>query len=67
MIYKFENIKYNTSLEVEKFEDDLQSQRNEVVSFSCTDASGDCISVELDKKEVYYLIGALHLLHKEMK
>lgn len=63
MIYKFEN-EETTQLEVEylPIENVLQvSMRNE------DESPDEWISLHLSKEDVYKLIGALHLLHKEMK
>lgn len=61
MIYKFENER--TTLEVEMFSD-------ETVSFTIIDKIYDvdnCLMTFLSKKDIYHLIGALHLIQKEMK
>jgi hypothetical protein len=57
MIYKFEDPA--TVLEVELFNE-------KSVSFAVM-SEDMSIKAYLNKKDVYYLIGALHLLHKEMK
>jgi len=68
MIYKFqEDFKL---LEFELFNEDNQSAGMEDnVCFSIKDEAGadEWISISLNKKDVYRFIGALHLLHKEMK
>lgn len=58
MIYKFEKV--SADLEVKNF-------NNAEVEFRVI--SAECIEtfVYLDKVDVYHLIGALHLLQKEMK
>jgi len=61
MIYKFEN--ETTTLEVEQFID-------ETVSFKIIDEVNEddnCLIAYLSKKDVYHLVGALHLIQKEMK
>lgn len=58
MIYKFED--EATTLEVELF-------RENSVCFTVFDEQDNPINAYLSKKDIYYLIGALHLLHKEMK
>ena len=66
MIYKFEND--FSVLEVELFNEENQSQElldNVLISIKNKDEVW--YSIPLIKKDVYHLIGALHLLHKEMK
>jgi hypothetical protein len=58
MIYKFED--EATTLEVELF-----NEKN--VSFSVLNENEIPITAYLKKKDIYHLIGALHLLHKEME
>ena len=58
MIYKFEKV--SSDLELKNFNDEELELR------IITPESDECI-IYLDKKDVYHLIGALHLLHKEMK
>ena len=61
MIYKFEN--ETSTLEVEKFS-------NETVCFTIIDEineDNNCLIASLSKKDIYHLIGALHLIQKEMK
>jgi hypothetical protein len=60
MIYKFEckDIDF-CNLEVEL--------RDENVVFTIEEQGTIPLSIFLDKKDIYHLIGALHLLHKEMK
>lgn len=58
MIYKFEKV--SSDLEIKNFNDDELELR------IINPESDECI-IYLDKKDVYHLIGALHLLHKEMK
>jgi len=65
MIYKFEEPGTPIEMEVKKDNETYQSETVEVkVSFTSTKASQ---SIRLSKTDVYHLIGALHLLHKEMK
>jgi len=60
MIYKFEN--ESATLEVQQFND-------ETVFFTIIDEVEDdnYLIAHLSKKDVYHLIGALHLIQKEMK
>lgn len=58
MIYKFEKV--SSDLELKNF------NGQELELRIITPESDECI-IYLDKKDVYHLIGALHLLHKEMK
>jgi hypothetical protein len=68
MIYKFETYVIPSVLEVELTETDEIGNNFQVVLFSIDqENSGDWHSIELTKDDVYKLIGALHLLHKEMK
>jgi hypothetical protein len=68
MIYKFtDEFKL---LEFELFNSENQSaELEEHICFSVKDEVGsdEWISVSLNKKDVYNMIGALHLLHKEMR
>lgn len=66
MIYKFKDSD-DFTLEVERFTNETDYGAFDVVSFTSVNNDDTLISVELDKKDVYHLIGALHLLHKEMK
>ena len=66
MIYKFKDSD-DFTLEVERFTNETDYGAVDVVSFTSVNNDDTLISVELDKKDVYHLIGALHLLHKEMK
>ena len=62
MIYKFENEKDGTSMEVE-----LVNEK-ENVNFWIEDLDEtDFHQINLNKGDVYNLIGALHFLHKQMK
>lgn len=69
MIYKFYTPKQSKSLEFELFNEFNQLEEGpEVVSVSIIeDETEECFSVKLTKRDVFRLIGALHLLHKEMK
>lgn len=67
MIYKFqEEFKL---LEFELFNEDNSLEIEDNVCFSIKDEAGrdEWISISLNKKDIYRFIGALHLLHKEMK
>jgi len=57
MIYKFED--EATILEVELFNENT-------VSFAILDDNEEYVHAFLNKKDIYHLIGALHLLQKEM-
>lgn len=60
MIYKFEDLETHACLEIEHIES------GNVVNFMIE--NGDIgLVVNLNRKDVFKLIGALHLLHKEMK
>jgi len=68
MIYKFENHVIQSIMEVESRETDEIENNTEVILFSIKEEeSNDWQSIELFKDDVFKLIGALHLLHKEMK
>jgi hypothetical protein len=69
MIYKFNDYEQNTFLEVELFNEENQSKGlTDNVNLCITNESNsEFFSVNLSKKDIYHLIGALHLLHKEMK
>ena len=70
MIYKFCTPEQPTrSLEFQLFNEFNQPEEcPEVVSVSIIeDETEECFSVELTKRDVFRLIGAFHLLHKEMK
>jgi hypothetical protein len=57
MIYKFQD--EATTLEVELFNE-------KSVIFTVLDENDERVCVYLNKKDIYHLIGALHLLQKEM-
>lgn len=67
MIYKFK--KDGVDFEVELIQDlDNGKVLSEHVVLSVSDFDTDeWNSIHLNRKDVYRLIGALHLLHKEMK
>ena len=67
MIYKFSND--GIDLEIQLVQDkDGEKVLREATNISITQHYDDtCISIDLSKQDVYHLIGALHLLHKEMK
>jgi hypothetical protein len=58
MIYKFQD--EATLMEVEQFSETS-------IRFSVFDEDDSPVHAYLSKKDIYHLIGALHLLHKEMK
>ena len=62
MIYKFKN--GNFEMEVEKVSDDTLTIGTRDDDF---DSEKKFHTMYLTKEDVYHLIGALHLLHKEMK
>lgn len=69
MIYKFESD--GIELEVELVQDfDMETKK---LMLECVNLSAKkwneehWITIGLDKKDIYHLIGALHQLHKEMK
>lgn len=67
MIYKFEDCGGDPiCLEVAVNSDDYQF---DVIDFTTIIFSPEkhLVSLQLTKKDIYHLIGALHLLHKEMK
>lgn len=67
MIYKFE--KDSIDLEVELVQENDESivlQEFTNISLKYFE-SQDWLTISLTKKDVYHLIGALHLIHKEMK
>lgn len=67
MIYKFQ--KDCVDLEVELIQEkDISVVLQEFTTISIKYfESKDWLSICLSKQDVYHLIGALHLLHKEMK
>ena len=64
MIYKFECNELEDSFMEVELRDDLSS---EYVQFTIEYPKDIPLCILLSKKDVYHLIGALHLLHKEMK
>jgi len=69
MIYKFNDKEQGTFLEVELQTDcnkSLVVNQKVCLSITCEEIQED-LSVQLSEKDIYHLIGALHLLHKEMK
>lgn len=69
MIYKFRDLQGCYDMEVELFNEDNQSEGMEdsVELSLIREDSGENPSITLLKKDIYKLIGALHLIHKEMK
>jgi len=60
MIYKFECKEIDScNIEIEL--------RDERLVFTIEEQGSIPLSIFLDKKDVYHLIGALHLIHKEIK
>ena len=67
MIYKFSSDGVDLEIELMQHKDGEKVLR-EATNIAITQHYDDtCISIDLSKKNVYHLIGALHLLHKEMK
>jgi len=68
MIYKFETYVIPSIMEVELTESDEIGKNSQVVIFAIQEQGHEeWHSIELSKDDVFKLIGALHLLHKEMK
>lgn len=69
MIYKFECLMgSNDAMEVKSVDGDCyESTENKLIQFSIENESIGTAYFVLTKDDVYKLIGALHLLHKEMK
>lgn len=68
MIYKFYKPEECVSLEIELFNENNQSKElPDSVEFSLNgDEMNEFMSITLNKHDVYKLIGALHIIHKEM-
>ena len=66
MIYKFTQQEACINMEVEHFKDNLK-EIPDSICFSIGESDDDMKQIHLSKEDVYKLIGALHLLHKEMK
>jgi len=68
MIYKFSNDGIDLEIElIQEKDGDIVLEENTVFSMGHYKNSDEWISIHLNKKNVFRLIGALHLLHKEMK
>jgi len=67
MIYKFEDCA-DSPIIMEVKKDSQTYEDFEVVAIrtTCT-VNNNSSTIELSKKDIYHLIGALHFLHKEMK
>jgi hypothetical protein len=66
MIYKFTEFNAGMIMEIEHISNTLPE--NDTINFSIhEDGTDEKLMINLTKKEVFKLIGALHLLHKEMK
>lgn len=61
MIYKIKQSDSKTSMEVSP------SEPAETVIFEINNNNGDSQKVELNDRQLYKLIGVLHLIQKEMK
>lgn len=67
MIYKFEDYAGNpVNMEIQKDNEMYENCEVVLIKTTCT-MNESSFTIELSKKEVYHLIGALHFLHKEMK
>ena len=66
MIYKFNRSSKELEIELLTSESD-KIYNGEYVNISLRELDCEWNDILLNKKEVYHLIGALHLLHKEMK
>jgi hypothetical protein len=67
MIYKFEDCA-DSPIIMEVKKDSQTYEEFEVVAIKTTCIiNQSSFTIELSKKDIYHLIGALHLLHKEMK
>ena len=66
MIYKFNRLSKELEIELLTSESD-KIYNGEYVNISIRELDCEWNDILLNKKEVYHLIGALHLLHKEMK
>lgn len=70
MIYKFYQPETDSIMEIESFNRKNQSiELPETVNFSIfiKEDEDNFKSIDLNKEDVFKLIGVLHLLHKEMK
>ena len=66
MIYKFIDDENGNVFEIQLIENEQPA--NDVINFNIECYESDKIlSVNLHKKDVFRLIGALHMLHKEME
>lgn len=66
MIYKFNRLSKELEIELLTSESD-KIYNGEYINISLRELDCEWNDILLNKKEVYHLIGALHLLHKEMK
>lgn len=70
MIYKLKQHETGMTMEVELFNESNQSiQVPDCINFSMfdEDTPDSYYSINLNKSDVFKLIGVLHMLHKEMK
>jgi len=67
MIYKFTEYESGMIMEIEHMQNDHPEK--DTINFLIFEDGSDEVGlgVHLNKKDVFKLIGALHLLHKEMK
>jgi hypothetical protein len=65
MIYKFEEENTPMQMEIKKDSEFYEYETLEI-KVIC-EAVDRALVIRINKKDVYHLIGALHLLHKEMK
>lgn len=68
MIYKFYKPEESVSLEIQLFNKNNQSKEmKDSLEVSLNgDEMNEFMSITLNKHDVYKLIGALHIIHKEM-
>jgi len=66
MIYKFADYESAIDMEVNHIEN-TNPEPDSILFTIKTDEEALELNIHLNKKEVFKLIGALHLLHKEMK
>lgn len=68
MIYKFIEHETGMFMEIEQFNESNQSiELPDTICFSIGEDGANIYHIHLLKDDIYKLIGALHLLHKEMK
>lgn len=65
MIYKFNDNEQGTVLEIQHFDNENEPFDDSVNI--CISNEGSFYSVDINKKQLFKLIGALHCIQKEMK